>query len=48
MNVVNVSDMYYLAAYKGSGVLSAINSIYPLDLDRKYYLPKILNKKISQ
>lgn len=48
MNVANVGDMYYMATYTGSRVLTALNGIYPLDLDRKHYLPKELNKKIKK
>lgn len=46
MNVVNVHDMYYMAAYTGSEVCTALNGLYDLRLDRKYYRPKELNKKI--
>ena len=48
MNVANVQDMYYMATYTGSKALTAINGIIPLDLDRKNYLPKELNKKIRK
>lgn len=48
MNVANVQDMYYMATYTGSKALTAINGIIPLDLDRKNYLPKDLNKKIKK
>ena len=48
MNVANVQDMYYMATYTGSRALTAINGLYPLDLDRKNYLPKELNKKIKK
>lgn len=48
MNVANVQDMYYMATYTGSKALTAINGIFPLDLDRKNYLPKELNKKIKK
>lgn len=48
MKVVNVKDMYYMATYTGSRVLTALNEIYPLDLDRQNYLPKDLNKKIKK
>ena len=47
MDVANVQDMYYMATYTGSRALTAINGILPLDLDRKNYLPKDLNKKIQ-
>ena len=45
MNVANVNDMYYMAVYTGSSTLTALNSVFGLDLDRKYYLPKELNRK---
>ena len=48
MNVANVQDMYYMATYTGSKALTAINGLFPLDLDRKNYLPKELNKKIKK
>ena len=48
MDVANVQDMYYMATYTGSRALTAINGILPLDLDRKNYLPKDLNKKIKK
>ena len=48
MSVANVQDMYYMATYTGSRALTAINGIIPLDLDRKNYLPKELNKKIRK
>ena len=45
MNVSNVQDMYYMATYTGSEVCTALNGIYALGLDKKYYNPKALNKK---
>ena len=49
MEVANVQDMFYMATYKGSQVLTALNALYPeLGLDKKYYLPKDLNKKIKK
>lgn len=44
MNLVSIEDAYYQAAYTGSNCLSALEAIIPLKLDRKYYLPKDLNK----
>jgi transposase len=46
MNVVNCHDMFYEALYNGSQVCTALNGVFGLDLDRQYYLPKELNKKI--
>ena len=48
MNVANVLDMYYMATYTNSEVCTALNGIYGLDLDKKYHLPKELNKKIKK
>jgi transposase len=45
MNVMNVQDMYYAAAYSGSHVCTALNGLFDLGLDKKYYLSKDLNKK---
>jgi transposase len=46
MNVANAHDLYYLATYNGSQICSALNDLFGLGLDRRYYLPKDLNKKI--
>jgi len=43
-----VQDMYYMATYTGSEVCTALNGIYALGLDKKYYNPKALNKKIMK
>lgn len=48
MNVVNMQDAFYAAAYTGSDVCTALNSIFNLGLDKKNYLPKELNKKIKK
>ncbi len=48
MNVSNSQDMYYTAAYRGSKVCTALNGLYGLGLDKKYYQPKELNKKIKK
>jgi transposase len=47
MGVLNSSDMYYQSTYNGSQVCTALNTIFGLELDKKYYLPKTLNKKIK-
>ena len=44
MNVSNVEDLYYKAEYTGSNCLSALEGIFNLELDKKNYLPKTLNK----
>ena len=46
MGVLNSQDIYYQSTYNGSQVCTAINAVFGLDLDRKYYLPKVLNKII--
>ncbi len=48
MNVSNSQDMYYTATYRGSQVCTALNGLYDLGLDKKYYQPKELNKKIKK
>jgi len=47
MNVMNTQDAFYTATYKGSQVCTSLNGVFGLGLDKKYYLPKELNKKIS-
>lgn len=47
MNVAHHHDMYYQALYDGSQICSAFNGLYNLGLDKRYYLPKELNKKIK-
>ena len=48
MNVVNMQDMYYASTYRGSQVCTALNGLYGLGLDKKYYQPKELHKKIKK
>ncbi len=43
MKVVNCFDLYYQAAYTSSKLLSALEDLFDLGLDEKYYLPKRLN-----
>lgn len=43
LQVADVNGMYYLATYQGSQVLDALNGVFQMDLDKKYYLPKELN-----
>jgi transposase len=47
MEVVNVRDMYYQSTYSGSQVLTALNAVFALALDKQNYQPKTLNKKIK-
>lgn len=48
MNVENMQDAFYKASYKGSQVCTSLNGIFGLELDKKYYLAKDLNKKIKK
>ncbi len=48
MNVMNTQDAFYTATYKGSQVCTSLNGVFNLGLDKKYYLPKELNKKIRK
>lgn len=48
MNVMNTQDAFYTATYKGSQVCTTLNGVFDLGLDKKYYLPKELNKKIKK
>ena len=49
MQVTDVEGFCYKATYKGSQILTALNTLYPLSgLDHKYYLPKDLNKKFKK
>lgn len=43
MNVVNIHDLYYMAVYGGSKTLDALEANAPLQIDRKYYKPKVIN-----
>ena len=46
MNVVNIEDMFYASEYSMSETLAALDNITGLGLDKKYYQPKELNKKL--
>ena len=48
MDVANIEEMCYMSTYTGSEACTALNAITGLDLDKKYYLPKELNKKIKK
>lgn len=48
MEVVNVQDMYYQSIYSGSQLLTALNAVFDLGLEKKYYQPKELNKRIKR
>ena len=48
MEVANVEDMCYMSTYSASQVCTALNAVFGLGLDKKYYQPKELNKKIKK
>lgn len=48
MNVVNIEDMCYMSAYTSSEICTSLNAVTGLGLDKKYYQPKELNKKIKK
>ena len=48
MGVVNMQDMFYASIYTSSDVCTAINGVFDLGLDKKYYQPKELNKKLKK
>ena len=48
MNVTNVDDMYYMSTYNGSEICTALNNTFGLELDKKYYQPKVLNKILKK
>ena len=48
MNVVNLHDICYMSTYNGSQILNALNAVYDLKLDRKYYQPKELTRKLKK
>ena len=47
MKVANRDDIYYEADYTSSKVCTAFNDLYNLGLDKKYYMPSELSKKIK-
>ena len=48
MQVANLEDVCYMSTYNNSQVLTSLNAIFNLELDKKYYQPKDLNKKIKK
>jgi len=48
MNVVNIKDSLYAATFKASQVCTSLNGLFDLGLDKKYYQPKELNKKLKK
>ena len=47
MILPNIEDMCYMSTYTSSDACTALNAITGLGLDKKYYQPKELNKKIE-
>lgn len=47
MDVANIEDMCYMSTHTSSDACTALNAITGLGLDKKYYQPKELNKKIK-
>ena len=47
MDVVNIEDMCYMSTYTSSQAMTALNAVTDLGLDKKYYQPKELNKKLK-
>ena len=48
MNVMNFQDTFYASAYTESEVGIALNAAFDLELNKKYYRPKDLNKKLKE
>lgn len=48
MEVANIEDMCYMSTYSSSQVCTALNTVFDLGLDKKYYQPKELNKKLKK
>ena len=48
MNVVSVQDSLYASAYTASDVCTSFNGLFSLGLDKKFYQPKELNKKLKK
>ncbi|GAU77797.1 IS1634 family transposase [Fusibacter sp. 3D3] len=48
MEIANIEDMCYMSTYTCSQVCTALNTVFDLELNKKYYQPKELNKKIKK
>ena len=48
MNVVNIKDSIFAATFTASQVCTSLNGLFGLGLDKKYYQPKELNKKLKK
>lgn len=47
MEVANIEDFCYMSTYNNSQVCTALNAVFSLELNKKYYQSKELNKKIK-
>ena len=47
LKVMNFQDTFYASAYTESEVGIALNAAFDLGLNKKYYKPKELNKKLK-
>lgn len=48
MDIANIEDMCYMSTYTSSEICTVLNAVTGLGLDKKYYQPKELNKKIKK
>lgn len=48
MEVANIEDTCFMSTYSSSQVCTALNAVFDLGLDKKYYQPKELNKKMKK
>lgn len=48
MEVANLEDICYMSTYTCSQVCTALDAIFDLRLDKKYYQPEELNKKVKE
>jgi transposase len=47
MEVINMEDMCYLSIFNGSQVCTALNDVFGLGLDKKFFSPKELNNRAN-
>lgn len=48
MEVTNMHGICYMSLYNNSQICTALNAVFGLGLDKKYWQPKELNKKIKK
>lgn len=48
IEVENFEDMCYKANYTSSQICTSLNAVFGLELDKKYYQPKELNRKLKK